>query len=302
MRWRSASRRDPCSRCCAGARPRPSASTGSRTSSPPKLPRPTPATGHPSRSCSRRSSTPTSGRVNLFKVLQGTVKSDASLVNGRTMTDERLHQLTVMRGKEQDPVAEVSAGDIAAVAKLNDTTTGDVLGARGAELEVAPFVGPEPVLAAAIRAQVEGRRRQARQRAAPAARRGSRAAARAQRRDPPDVAVGHGRDAHRDRARAPAAQVRRRSRDRRREGGLPRDDHRQARRPKAGTRSRPVATASSALRSSASSHSSAGAASSSRTRSSAARSPVSSSPRSRRACTRRWNRVASSASRSSTCA
>ena len=44
------------------------------------------------------------GRVNLFKVLQGTVKPDATLVNGRTVTDERLHQLSTMRGKEQDPV------------------------------------------------------------------------------------------------------------------------------------------------------------------------------------------------------
>ncbi|MEX1008175.1 MAG: elongation factor G [Acidimicrobiia bacterium] len=96
------------------------------------------------------------GRVNLFKVLQGTVKADASLVNGRTMAEERLHQLTLMRGKEQEPVSGVTAGDIAAVAKLNDTTTGDVLGARGAELEVAPFDAPQPVLAVAIRAKSKG--------------------------------------------------------------------------------------------------------------------------------------------------
>ncbi len=96
------------------------------------------------------------GRVNLFKVLQGTVKSDASLVNGRTVAEERLHQLTVMRGKEQEPAAELPAGDIAAVAKLNDTTTGDVLGARGAEFEVPPFERPEPVLATAIRAKSKG--------------------------------------------------------------------------------------------------------------------------------------------------
>ena len=96
------------------------------------------------------------GRVNLFKVLQGTVKTDVSLVNGRTMTDERLHQLSVMRGKEQETVSEVLPGDIAAVAKLNDTTTGDVLGARGASLAVEPFDAPEPVLAAAIRAKSKG--------------------------------------------------------------------------------------------------------------------------------------------------
>ena len=96
------------------------------------------------------------GHVNLFKVLQGTVKADATLVNGRTVHEERLHQLTVMRGKEQEPVAEVPAGDIAAVAKLTDTTTGDVLGARGADVEVEPFAPPAPVLAVAIRAKSKG--------------------------------------------------------------------------------------------------------------------------------------------------
>ena len=96
------------------------------------------------------------GRVNLFKVLQGTVKTDASLVNGRTMADERLHQITIMHGKEQESISEVLPGDIAAVAKLANTTTGDVLGARGAALPVEPFTAPEPVLAVAIRAKAKG--------------------------------------------------------------------------------------------------------------------------------------------------
>jgi elongation factor G len=96
------------------------------------------------------------GRVNLFKVLQGTIKPDATLVNGRTVSDERLHQLTTMRGKEQAPVTEVPAGDIAAVAKLSDTTTGDILGTRGAELDVEPLQSPEPVLATAIKARAKG--------------------------------------------------------------------------------------------------------------------------------------------------
>ncbi len=96
------------------------------------------------------------GRVNLFKVLQGTVKTDASLVNGRTVSDERLHQLSVMRGKEQESTGEVPTGDLAAVAKLSDTTTGDVLGARGADVEVEPFTAPKPVLAVAIRPKSKG--------------------------------------------------------------------------------------------------------------------------------------------------
>ena len=96
------------------------------------------------------------GRVNLFKVLQGTVKHDAPLVNGRTVSEERLHQLATMRGKEQTPVTEVPGGDIAAVAKLTDTTTGDVLGTRGANIDVEPLEPPEPTLAVAIRAKAKG--------------------------------------------------------------------------------------------------------------------------------------------------
>jgi elongation factor G len=96
------------------------------------------------------------GRVNLFKVLQGTVKTDANLLNGRTMTDERLHQVSTIRGKEQEPASEVPAGDIAAVAKLGDTTTGDVLAVRGTQIDVEPFVLPEPVLSTAIRAKSKG--------------------------------------------------------------------------------------------------------------------------------------------------
>jgi elongation factor G len=96
------------------------------------------------------------GRVNLFKVLQGSVTADATLVNGRTVADERLHQLSTLRGKEQESVKEVPTGDIAAVAKLNDTTTGDVLGARGATIDVEPFVVPQPVLAAAILPKSKG--------------------------------------------------------------------------------------------------------------------------------------------------
>src|SRR6266480_861784 len=91
------------------------------------------------------------GRVNLFKVLQGSIKTDASLVNNRTVSEERLHQLSVMRGKEQESTAEVPAGDIAAVAKLSDTSTGDVLGARGADVTVDAFEPPKPVLPVAIR-------------------------------------------------------------------------------------------------------------------------------------------------------
>jgi elongation factor G len=96
------------------------------------------------------------GHVNFFKTVQGTIKHDDVLANSRTKSDERMHQLFTMRGKEQDTVTEVAAGDIAAVAKLNDTGTADVLATKGTEIEVDLAAPPEPVLAVAIRAKSKG--------------------------------------------------------------------------------------------------------------------------------------------------
>jgi elongation factor G len=91
------------------------------------------------------------GRVNVFKVMSGKVLPDAVLTNGRTVGDERLHQLLTLRGREQEPASEVPPGDIAAVAKLNDTSTGDILAQRGADISIEPFESPAPVLPTAIR-------------------------------------------------------------------------------------------------------------------------------------------------------
>src|SRR3954462_15807962 len=93
------------------------------------------------------------GHVNLFKVLQGVLRPDDTLVNGRTVHDERLHQISTMRGKEQEPAKELHAGDIGAVAKLADTSTGDVLAERGTDISVEPFTIAPPLLGIAIHAR-----------------------------------------------------------------------------------------------------------------------------------------------------
>ena len=93
------------------------------------------------------------GHVNLFRVAQGNLRTDDHLVNTRTRKDERLHQIFVMRGKEQDAVAELAAGDIGAVAKLADVRTGDILSVGGAVVDVATAAAPVPLLATAIHAR-----------------------------------------------------------------------------------------------------------------------------------------------------
>jgi elongation factor G len=95
------------------------------------------------------------GKISLFKVLSGSVRPDDHLVNARTGHDERLHGLFALRGKEQENVASVPAGDIAAVAKLAETNTGDTLAPKGKPVVVAPIEWPEPVLSMAIKAKTQ---------------------------------------------------------------------------------------------------------------------------------------------------
>jgi elongation factor G len=90
------------------------------------------------------------GQVSLFKVLSGTLRPDQHLTNSRTGTNERLHGLLTVRGKEQEPASELVAGDIGAVAKLSATTTGDTLAPRGKPVVVAPIEQPDPMLAVAV--------------------------------------------------------------------------------------------------------------------------------------------------------
>ncbi len=90
------------------------------------------------------------GQLSVFKVLSGTVKADDKLVNSSTGAEERLHGLFLLRGKEQTPVTEVVAGDIAAVAKLTNTHTGDTLAPKGTPVRVAGVERRAPQYGVAI--------------------------------------------------------------------------------------------------------------------------------------------------------
>jgi elongation factor G len=96
------------------------------------------------------------GKVTMFKVLSGTIRPDAVLTNPRTHADEKLHALFTVRGKEQDALPEVPAGDLAAVAKLGDTTTGDTLAPKGTPVKIAPPEQAPPALTIAIRPKSKG--------------------------------------------------------------------------------------------------------------------------------------------------
>jgi elongation factor G len=96
---------------------------------------------------------PFSGRVSYFKVVSGVVKNDANLVSARSAAGERLSHIGTLFGKTLQPVTELHAGDLGAVAKLKDTLTGDALDEK-TSLIVYPSVQlPEPSIAYAISAK-----------------------------------------------------------------------------------------------------------------------------------------------------
>ena len=96
------------------------------------------------------------GKLSLFKVLSGTLKADTMLTNPRSHAEERLHALFTLRGKEHLPLNEVPAGDLAAVAKLTDTATGDTLAPKGTPVRVPAPEPLEPVMSIAIRPRSKG--------------------------------------------------------------------------------------------------------------------------------------------------
>jgi elongation factor G len=101
-------------------------------------------------------SDPYVGKISLLRVLSGTIRPDTVLNNPRTHSDEKLHVLQLLRGKEAQPANEAQAGDIVAVPKLSDTVTGDTLTPKGTPVTV-PAPEPEPVtLSVAIRPKSKG--------------------------------------------------------------------------------------------------------------------------------------------------
>jgi elongation factor G len=99
---------------------------------------------------------PFAGRINVFRVLTGTIKGDATVVNARAHAKERLGHVLEVQGKEHTQVPELGEGDIGAVAKLKETQTGDVLIDSERQIE-APEIGfPEPVMSFAVTPKSKG--------------------------------------------------------------------------------------------------------------------------------------------------
>jgi elongation factor G len=99
---------------------------------------------------------PFAGRINMFRVLKGTVTGDSVLVDARGHAKERMGGLLQLQGKGNTNVKEFGEGDIGAVAKLKDVRTGDLLTDKEISAEPPSIEFPEPVMSFAITPHQKG--------------------------------------------------------------------------------------------------------------------------------------------------
>ncbi len=96
------------------------------------------------------------GKLNIMKVFRGILKAGSTVYNANTGKTERISQIYLLKGKKQEPTAELGAGDIGAVSKLANTNTGDTLCDESAKVKFDPIHFPRPVLSMAIYAEKKG--------------------------------------------------------------------------------------------------------------------------------------------------
>jgi len=95
------------------------------------------------------------GKLTYFRVYSGVLRSDSHAFNSTKGVEERIGQIYFLRGKNQIATSEVHAGDIAAVAKLSETGTGDTLCDKNKPIIYPTIEFPEPVFSVAIRAKTK---------------------------------------------------------------------------------------------------------------------------------------------------
>ncbi len=99
---------------------------------------------------------PFAGKLNLFRVYSGSVNADSTLFNSKKDVRERIGQIFLLEGKKQKPIGFASVGDIVAVAKLKETTTGDSFSDEKKPIVFEETKLPLPVISYALTPKSKG--------------------------------------------------------------------------------------------------------------------------------------------------
>lgn len=96
------------------------------------------------------------GNLSFFRIFSGRLSAEQPLVNTRTGKAARTGGLLQVQGKAQKPVSEAIAGDIVAVAKVEDLRIGDTIASKADAPRLPPPVLPTPMFALAVEPKARG--------------------------------------------------------------------------------------------------------------------------------------------------
>jgi elongation factor G len=99
---------------------------------------------------------PFAGKLTLLRIFSGTLRADSTIYNANKQVREKFGQLLIPEGKKQQSMEAAGPGDIVAIAKLKETTTGDSLCVENDPIIYQPTRPLPPVLSYAVGAKVKG--------------------------------------------------------------------------------------------------------------------------------------------------
>ncbi|MEE8398694.1 MAG: elongation factor G, partial [Desulfobacterales bacterium] len=99
---------------------------------------------------------PFAGRLTILRIVTGKMGSDGGFFNTTSDNKERYTQLLRLAGKEQKPISEAGPGEIVALAKLKETSTGDTLCDPGRKITFTCAEPLPPLISFALEAKTAG--------------------------------------------------------------------------------------------------------------------------------------------------
>ena len=99
---------------------------------------------------------PFTGRISMLRIYSGVMKSDTQYYNQSKEKPEKFGPLQALQGKAMTPIGEAQAGDLIAVTKLKETTTGDTICDPAHPILFPAVEMPEPSITFAIEPKSRG--------------------------------------------------------------------------------------------------------------------------------------------------
>lgn len=91
------------------------------------------------------------GQLTIFRVFSGSLEANQGFYNADKEAKEKGGQIYQLQGKDQKSIEKVSAGDIAAIAKLKETQTQDTICGSDKVLKISPLDFPEPAYSSSVK-------------------------------------------------------------------------------------------------------------------------------------------------------